>query len=108
MQNDVREKQYLFSTADQDIFFTSDLHLGHTNKTGKRGCDSERVRSMCTPTMYDVGVDFNDFTPVRFQDVKVQIARQKSLRMNFVELYEYDHSSRLKQFFLRLRNRLSK
>ena len=31
MQNDVREKQYLFSTADQDIFFTSDLHLGHEN-----------------------------------------------------------------------------
>ena len=230
MQNDVRDKQYLFSTADQDIFLTSDLHLGHeniirfcdrpftnanamdealverwnavvkdndivfvlgdiafggaqlydrylprlkgrkylvygnhdfknmrdrymryfeqvalkmfisvdgqpiilnhepllcfggqlnnrtwhlfghvhTNKTGKRGCDSERVRTMCTLTMYDVGVDFNDFTPVRFQDVKAQIARQKKLRMNFVELYEYDHSSRLKQFFLRLRNRLSK
>ena len=230
MQNDVRDKQYQFSTADQNIFFTSDLHLGHeniirfcdrpfananamnealverwnavvkdndivfilgdiafggaqlydrylprlngrkfliygnhdfknmrdrytryfeqvalkmfisvdeqpiilnhepllcfggqlnnrtwhlfghvhTNKTGKRGCDSERVRSMCTPTMYDVGVDFNDFTPVRFQDVKAQIARQKTMHMNFIELYEYDHSSRLKQFFLRLRNRLSK
>ena len=58
--------------------------------------------------MYDVGVDFNDFTPVRFQDVKAQIARQKTMHMNFIELYEYDHSSRLKQFFLRLRKRLLK
>ena len=47
-------------------------------------------------------------TPVRFHDIKAQIKRQKTLHMNFIELYEYDHSSRLQQFFLRLRKRLFK
>lgn len=75
----------------------------HTTKNGKRGCDYGRVRSMCTPTMYDVGVDFNDFTPVRFQDVKAQIDKQKALRMNLIELYEYEQSSLLKRFLLSMK-----
>ena len=63
----------------------------HTSKTGRQGSDYQRVRTMCTPTMYDVGVDFNNFTPIRFQDLKAQIDRQVAMKMNFIELYEYEH-----------------
>lgn len=80
----------------------------HTNKMGCHGLDDWKVKKMCTPNMYDVGVDFNDFAPIKFQEVKKRIQRQIEMDMNFVELYEYDNASLLKKFLIYFWKRLVK
>lgn len=62
----------------------------HTSKTNAQGCDYQRVKKMCTPTMYDVGADFNNFTPVSFETVRNRIERQIASSMNFIEQWESD------------------
>lgn len=64
----------------------------HINKRGCHGLDDEKVALMCTPNMYDVGVDFNDFAPVKFQTVKAKIEDQIARNMNFIQVYEYERS----------------
>lgn len=64
----------------------------HTTRTGKTGEDYNRVRQMATPSMYDVGADFNNFTPIKWQDLKAIIKRQIAEQKNFIELVESDNT----------------
>ena len=80
----------------------------HTNHTGCDGLDTALVRKLCTPNMYDVGVDWNHFAPIKWQEVRDKIKRQIEMDMNFIELDDYDRSSNLRKFFLKLRKKVVK
>jgi hypothetical protein len=43
--------------------------------------------------MYDVGADFNNFTPIKWQDLKAIIKRQIAEQKNFIELVESDNTT---------------
>ena len=58
--------------------------------------------------MYDVGVDWNNFAPIKWQVVRDKIKRQIEMDMNFIELDDYDSSSNLRKFFLKLRKKIVK
>ena len=80
----------------------------HTNHTCCDGIDTKIVEKICTPNMYDVGVDWNNFAPIKWQEVRDKIKEQIAMNMNFIELYEYKHSSKIKQFLLRLKKKAVK
>jgi calcineurin-like phosphoesterase family protein len=63
----------------------------HTSKTESQGSDYKLVRTMCTPSMYDVGADFNDFTPIKWQEVRDIVLRQIEKNKNFLQLWESEH-----------------
>jgi len=46
------------------------------------GMDCNRCFSMLFPTQYDVGVDFNDFTPISFHEVDEKIKKQIETKQN--------------------------
>lgn len=58
---------------------------GHTHicKTGNTGKDFERMKYLF-PTQYDVGVDFNDFTPISFKEVEEKIEFQVANNVNLM------------------------
>lgn len=62
----------------------------HTSKNSSQGSDYERVKKMCSPSMYDVGADFNNFTPISFEEVRIKIERQILTNKNFIEMFEDD------------------
>jgi hypothetical protein len=41
--------------------------------------------------MYDVGADFNDFTPIKWQEVRDIVLRQIEKNKNFLQLWESEH-----------------
>lgn len=47
----------------------------HTSKSKNTGKDFERLQYLM-PTQYDVGVDFNDFKPISWQEVKQKVHYQ--------------------------------
>ena len=50
--------------------------FGHVHlKPNSRGADTTRLQ-YCLPTQYDVGVDLNNFTPIKFEKVKERIQYQ--------------------------------
>ena len=51
------------------------VHLSNI-KERNNGKDCERCFNMLFPTQYDVGVDFNDFTPISWQEVNERIQTQ--------------------------------
>lgn len=51
------------------------VHTSHQDYS-KQGCDIERMTQMSTPTMYDVGVDYNHYTPISFEQLKERIDEQ--------------------------------
>jgi calcineurin-like phosphoesterase family protein len=61
------------------VHTTKDLNL-------KGNCDAQRMFLMATPTMYDVGMDFNDYKPISFAKVKEIIQGQVAADLNF---YKY-------------------
>lgn len=48
----------------------------HLTKTNPNGQDIERVLKYEYPTQYDVGVDFNDYTPISWLDLNFKIQSQ--------------------------------
>lgn len=56
----------------------------HTQHSDRQGFDFERLKQMCTPTMYDVGVDFNNYTPINFKTLKERIAYQIENKTNYL------------------------
>lgn len=52
----------------------------HLTKKNPKGKDIERVLNYEFPTQYDVGVDFNDFTPISWKEVNEKI--QTQIKMN--------------------------
>ena len=49
------------------------VHLTPSKNTGK---DFERMAKFSWPTQYDVGVDFNNFTPISWNEVNAKIEQQ--------------------------------
>ena len=78
----------------------------HTSHASHQGGDYKRVKLMSTPTMYDVGVDFNYYMPVKYQTIKMIIEKQKKLGLNFIELEEYKNSGFFKRMYIKLRRKL--
>lgn len=62
------------------VHTTKDLNL-------KGNCDVQRMFLMATPTMYDVGMDFNYYKPISFADIKEKINGQVAADLNF---YKYE------------------
>lgn len=62
------------------VHTTKDLNL-------KGNCDAQRMFLMATPTMYDVGMDFNNYKPISFVDIKEKISGQVAADLNF---YKYE------------------
>lgn len=62
------------------VHTTKDLNL-------KGSCDAQRMFLMSTPTMYDVGMDFNNYKPISFAEVKEIIQGQVAADLNF---YKYE------------------
>lgn len=62
------------------VHTTKDLNL-------KGSCDAQRMFLMATPTMYDVGMDFNNYKPISFAEVKEIIQGQVTADLNF---YKYE------------------
>ena len=58
---------------------------GHTHicKTENIGKDFEKMKYLF-PMQYDVGVDFNDFTPISFKEVKEKIEFQIANNVNLM------------------------
>ena len=56
--------------------------------------------------MYDVGVDFNEYIPVRYQIIKSHIEKQKKTGLNFIELEQYNTASKLGKWIIKLRRKL--
>lgn len=58
---------------------------GHTHicKIKNTGKDFERMNYLF-PTQYDVGVDFNDYTPISFKEVKEKIEFQVANNVNLM------------------------
>ena len=58
---------------------------GHTHicKIGNTGKDFERMNYLF-PTQYDVGVDFNNYTPISFKEVKEKIEFQIANNVNLM------------------------
>jgi len=57
----------------------------HTTRTNRQGMDYEKMLSMSTPSMYDVGVDFNNYRPISWNVVKSTIIAQISRNLNYIE-----------------------
>lgn len=55
----------------------------HTLKSNNEGKDFERLQYLF-PTQYDVGVDFNNYTPISFQEVKEKIDFQVKNNVNML------------------------
>jgi calcineurin-like phosphoesterase family protein len=57
----------------------------HLSKTNPNGLDVERVLKYEFPTQYDVGVDFNDYTPISWLElnfkIQSQIRENENMRM---------------------------
>lgn len=60
----------------------------HTSHNTAQGSDYERMKAMSTCTMYDVGVDFNHYQPIKYQEVKQKIEHQIQTGRNYIELYK--------------------
>ena len=80
----------------------------HTNHTGHDGLDTALVRKVCTPNMYDVGADWNNFAPIKWQQVQDLIQKQIQMDMNFIEYYEYINSSKILQKFIVFKKKIGK
>lgn len=48
----------------------------HLSKDNPKGLDIERVLKYEYPTQYDVGVDFNDYSPISWLDLNYKIQKQ--------------------------------
>lgn len=55
----------------------------HTSKFKNTGHDFERLKYLM-PTQYDVGVDFNDFKPISWREVKERIQYQVDNNVNML------------------------
>ena len=55
----------------------------HTSKYKNTGFDFERMK-YALPTQYDVGVDFNDFTPISWNTIKERINYQIENNVNYL------------------------
>lgn len=55
----------------------------HTLRSNNSGKDFERLQYLF-PTQYDVGVDFNNYTPISFQEVKEKIDFQVKNNVNML------------------------
>ena len=55
----------------------------HTLKSNNSGKDFERLQYLF-PAQYDVGVDFNNYTPISFQEVKEKIDFQVKNNVNML------------------------
>ena len=78
----------------------------HTSHGTQQGSDYKRVKYLSTPTMYDVGVDFNEYIPVRYQIIKAHIEKQKKTGLNFIELEQYNTASKLGKWIIKLRRKI--
>jgi calcineurin-like phosphoesterase family protein len=59
----------------------------HTSHNASQGADFQLVSKMCTPSMYDVGVDFNDYKPIKYQDLKQKIDEQIRTNRNYIQCW---------------------
>lgn len=55
----------------------------HTLKSNNSGKDFERLQHLF-PTQYDVGIDFNNYTPVSFQEIKEKVDFQVKNNVNML------------------------
>ena len=55
----------------------------HTCKQNNSGKDFDRLKFLF-PTQYDVGVDFNDYTPISFSEVSEKITKQVENNQNIL------------------------
>lgn len=72
-----------FGGQDNYRFWNLFGHV-HTQHGETQGSDFERLEKICTPTMYDVGVDFNYYKPVSFETLKSKIEYQVKNGVNYL------------------------
>lgn len=77
----------------------------HTSHANHQGGDYKRVKLMSTPTMYDVGVDYNWYEPIEFKYIKERIEKQIKEGLNFIEYDEYQNSTIIGKWFIKLRRK---
>lgn len=75
-------------------------HLfGHVHTTKNvnpiTSCDTERMRSMATLTMYDVGMDFNDYKPISFSHIKKIIEGQIKTNLNYIKYEKFINENKI-------------
>lgn len=67
----------------ENLVFALNGHVHLSNVKEKNlGKDCERCFSMMLPTQYDVGVDFNDFTPISWSELNSKICEQIEKQTN--------------------------
>lgn len=54
----------------------------HLSKTHANGLDIDRVLKYEFPTQYDVGVDFNNYTPISWEELNYKIQKQIETKEN--------------------------
>ena len=80
----------------------------HTTKYLKKSCDFSRLELLCTPTMYDVGADFNNYKPIGFKELKQIINAQVEHKMNFIEYHKFISSNSVKKMVVQLKIKLKR
>ena len=64
----------------------------HSTKFPNEGLDQTRLHFL-TPSQYDVGVDFNDYTPIDFEQLKDKMDYQIQNNVNMLTWLNYEDSS---------------
>ena len=64
----------------------------HTTKFPNEGLDQARLQFLMSP-QYDVGVDFNDYTPIDFEQLKEKMDYQIKNNVNMLTWLNYEDSS---------------
>lgn len=78
----------------------------HTTKYLKKSCDSKKLELLCTPSMYDVGADFNGYKPIGFKELKQIINEQKNNDLNFIEYHKFKSANYFKKRIIKFKRYL--
>lgn len=78
----------------------------HTTKYLKKSCDSKKLELLCTPSMYDVGADFNCYKPIGFKELKQIINEQKNNDLNFIEYHKFKSANYFKKRIIKFKRYL--
>lgn len=63
------------------------VHMTHANP---KGLDTRLIVDNCWPSQYDVGVDFNDFQPLSWDEVDAKIRNQIKNKVNLSQEITFD------------------
>lgn len=78
----------------------------HTTKYLKKSCDSKKLELLCTPSMYDVGADFNNYKPIGFKELKQIINGQINNNLNFIEYHKFKSANYFKKLIIKFKRYL--